>query len=115
MSKLTSLAIGLLSAVAIFPATQAMAATNKSATIDNPAGDLHAQVIFKVGPQYRDRGYYSNWEGDRYRRREWERDREYRWRSGYYYPRDRYYGDRDRYYGDRDRYRDYRRDYHYNR
>jgi hypothetical protein len=109
MSKLTSLAIGLLSAVAIFPATQAMAATNKSTPIDTPAGDLHAQVIFKIGPQYRDRGYYSNWEGDRYRRRlEWERARESRWRSGYYYPRDRYYGDRDRYH-------DYRRDYRYGR
>lgn len=109
MSKLTSLAIGLLSAVAIFPATQAMAATSKSTTIDNPAGDLHAQVILKISPQYRDRGYYSNWEGDRYRRRlEWERERESRWRSGYYYPRARYYGDRDRY-------RDYRRDYRYYR
>jgi hypothetical protein len=102
MSKLTSLAIGLLSAIAIFPTTQAMAATNKSATIDTPAGDLQAQVIFKIGPQYRDRGYYSNWEGDRYRRRlEWERERESRWRSGYYYPRNRY--------------RDYRRDYRYYR
>ena len=107
MSKLTSLAIGLLSAIAIFPATQAMAATSKSAIVDNPAGDLHAQVIFKIGPQYRDRGYYSNGEGDRYRRREWERERESRWRSGYY-PRDRYYGDRDRY-------RDYHRDYRYGR
>ena len=108
MSKLTSLAIGLLSAIAMFPATQAMAATNKSAVVDRPAGDLHAQVIFKIGPQYRDRGYYSNWEGDRYRRRQWERDREARWRSESYYPRDRYYGNRDRY-------RDYHRDYRYGR
>jgi hypothetical protein len=106
MSKLTTLAIGLLGAIAIFPASPAMAATGSpEPTIKQPAGDLHAQVILKVGPNT-NRGYYSNWEADRYRRRlEWQREREARarWGRGYYYPRDRYY----RPYG-RGYYRDYR-------
>jgi hypothetical protein len=108
MSKLTSLAVGLLTAMAILPAAQAMAATNNPVTSPTPTDDLHAQVILKIGPQGRDRGYYSNWEADRYRRRlEWQREREARarWRSGDY-PRDRYYRNSDR---------DYRRDYRYYR
>jgi hypothetical protein len=109
MSKLTTLAIGLLSAIAILPASQTMAATaNPASAINKPAADLHAQVILKVGPG-RDRGYYSNWEADRYRRRlEWQREHEARarWGGGYYYPRDRYYRGYDR---------DYRRDYRYYR
>jgi hypothetical protein len=108
MSKLTSIAIGVLSAIAILPASGAMAATsNPASATSEPAENLQAQVIFKVGPQYRDRGYYSNWESDRYRRRlEWAREREARarWRDRYY--RDRY----DRYYD-----RGYRRDYRYYR
>jgi hypothetical protein len=108
MSKLTTLAVGLLSTIAIFPATQAMAATgNTTASSQLPAADLHAQVILRVGPQGRDRGYYSNWEADRYRRRlEWQREREARsrWGRGYYEPRGRYY-----------RPDDYHRDYRYYR
>jgi hypothetical protein len=104
MSKLTSLAIGLLSTVAILPASQAMAATsNTSAAIQTPSADLHAQVIVKIGTSdYRYRGYYSSWETERrLRRLEWEREREARarWRSGYY---------RGSY--DRDCDREYRRD-----
>jgi hypothetical protein len=107
MSKLTTIAIGFLSAIALLPASQAMAATGNPAepAVRQPAEDLHAQVILKVGPG-RDRGYYSNWEADRYRRRlEWQREREARarWGRGDYYPRDRYYRPSDRGY-----YRDYR-------
>jgi hypothetical protein len=110
MSKLTSLAVGLLSALAIVPASSAMAATSNPTHNLTPAGDLHAQVIFKIGPQYRERGYdrgYSRWEIERQRRLEWEREREARarWRSGYY--------DRGRY--DRGYRRDYDRDYRYYR
>ena len=103
MSKLTSLAIGLLTAMAIFPAAQAMAGV----TLPAPSADLHAQVIFKIGPQYR-RGYDSNSDSDRYRRAEWERKREARdrWKSDY--RRD----DRDYRRDDR---RDYRHDYRYDR
>ncbi|WP_310488973.1 hypothetical protein [Chamaesiphon sp. VAR_69_metabat_338] len=105
MSKLTTLAIGLLGAIALFPASQAMAATGSpEPAIKQPAADLQAQVILRVGPD-RDRGYYSNWEADRYRRRlEWQREREARARWGRgYYERDRYYRPSDRGY-----YRDYR-------
>jgi hypothetical protein len=109
MSKITTLAIGLLGAIAILPASQAMAATsNPASVVQQPAGDLHAQVILKIGPG-RDRGYYSNWEADRDRRRlEWQREREARsrWGRGYYEPRDRYYRGDDR---------GYRRDYRYYR
>jgi hypothetical protein len=103
MSKLTSLAIGLISAIAILPASEAMAATSNPASASpEPAGNLQAQVIFKIGPQYHDRGYgrrgyYSDWEYDRYRRRlEWAREREARarWRERFY--RDRYYRHFDR-------------------
>lgn len=87
MSKLTSLAVGLLSAIAILPASSAMAATSNPASSLTPAGDLHAQVIVKIGPQYR-RGYdrgYSRWEIERQRRLEWQREREARarWRLRY--------------------------------
>jgi hypothetical protein len=108
MSKITTLAIGLIGAIAILPAAQAMAATGHLASaVQQPTGDLHAQVILKVGPR-RDRGYYSNWEADRYRRRlEWQRERDARARwGGGYYPRDRDYRGYDR---------DYRRDYRYYR
>jgi hypothetical protein len=71
MSKLTSIAIGLLTAVAILPASQAMAATsNASSAIQQPAGDLHAQVIFKIGPQIRREPVYnSGWREQRLRNR----------------------------------------------
>jgi hypothetical protein len=109
MSKFTSLAVGFLSAIAILPTSQAMAASSTSATSPTPSGDLHAQVIFKIGPQYRGRGYdrgYSRWEIQRQRRLEWQREREARarWRSGY---------DRDRDY--RGYRRDNDRDYRYDR
>jgi hypothetical protein len=91
--------------MAILPATQAMAATSNPVNSPTPTADLHAQVILKIGPQGRDRGY-SNWEADRYRRRlEWAREREARarWRSGSN-PRDRYYRNSDRDYRRDDRY-----------
>jgi hypothetical protein len=108
MSKLTSLAMGVLTAVALVPSAQAMAATrNPASAIQQPAGDLHAQVILKIGPQGRERGYYSNWREERLRRRlEWEREREARARWGSDYRRDRYYRHNDR---------DDRRDYRYYR
>lgn len=114
MSKLTSLAIGLLTAMAIFPAAQAMAASNTTSTLPAPSADLHAQVIFKIGPQYR-RGYDYNSDSDRYRRAEWERKREARdrWKSDYRRD-DRDYRRDNRDYRRDDR-RDYRHDYRYDR
>jgi hypothetical protein len=70
MLKLTSLALGLLTVIAIAPVSQA--ATNiNPLSIQKPAGDLHSQVIIKLGgqPEYHHRG-----EADR--RRELERERE---------------------------------------
>jgi hypothetical protein len=70
MSKFTSIVIGLLTAVAILPASQVMAATSTNPVVQQPSGDLHAQVILKVGPQYRrDRGYNSSVREERLRRR----------------------------------------------
>ena len=70
MSNFTSIVIGLLTAVALLPASQVMAATNTTPVARQPSGDLHAQVILKVGPQYRrDRVYNSNVRDERLRRR----------------------------------------------
>jgi hypothetical protein len=98
MSKLTSLAIGLFTAILTIPASQAMAANTNTPAIQQPSADLHAQIIIvKIGSQGRGRGYYSNWEG--------RRARYYRARWGY--PRHRHYRG---YY--RDYHRGYYRDYH---
>ena len=70
MLKLTSLALGLLTIISMAPASQA--ATNiHPLSIQKPAGDLHSQVIIKLGgqPQYHHRGEAE-------RRRELERERE---------------------------------------
>ncbi len=64
MLKLTSLAlaqpigtiIGLLTVIAIAPKSEAMTANAQPISLQQPAGDLHAQVIFKIGtPEYRRR------------------------------------------------------------
>jgi hypothetical protein len=98
MLKFKSLAIGLFTAISIFPAAQAMAATGHASEIQQPDRELHAQVILKVGPQIRrDRVYYPQRRINRfYRQREWEREREVRarWES------------------DRPRYRQYDRRYY---
>ncbi len=70
MLKLTSLLLGLLTVIAIAPASHA--ATNiNPLSIQKPAGDLHSQVIIKLGeqPQYRRRVQAA-------RQRELERERE---------------------------------------
>jgi hypothetical protein len=70
MSKLNSIVIGLLTAVAILPASQAMAASNTTPVALQPSGDLHAQVILKIGSPYRrDRVYNSTWREERLQRR----------------------------------------------
>jgi hypothetical protein len=85
MSKLTSIAIGLLTAVAILPAAQAMAATSKTPAVEQPAGDLHAQVILKIGPQIRrEPAYNSGWREQRLRNRldrSREREARARWEA----------------------------------
>jgi hypothetical protein len=96
MLKLTSLAIGLLTVIAIAPKSEAMSANNiQPQSLQQPAGELHAQVIFKIGtPEYR----YREAEHRREREREEERRRNYR-----------------RYHGGYHRDGDYRRDSEYRR
>jgi hypothetical protein len=71
MLKLTSLALGLLTIIAIAPASQA-ATTSNPLSIHKPAGDLHSQVIIKLGGQQQ----YDYHRGEAERRRELERERE---------------------------------------
>lgn len=70
MLKFTSLALGLLTVIAIAPASQA-ATYNNSVSVQKPAADLHSQLIIKIGgqPEYHHRGEAE-------RRRELERERE---------------------------------------
>jgi hypothetical protein len=107
MQKLTSLAIGLLSAISMLPSAQAMAATGTSATISRPSGDLHAQIIVKIGTPNREPEYRPNWEAVR-RRREWDREREARAR---WEEERRHY--RPYHHEHRDYREDYRRDRYY--
>jgi hypothetical protein len=72
MVKLTSLALGLLTVIAIAPAAQA-ATTSNPLSIQKPAGDLHSQVIIKLGGQPQ---YYHRGEAERRRELERERERE---------------------------------------
>lgn len=53
MSKITSIAVGLFTAISIVPATGAMAAIPNAPAIHQPSENLHAQVILKIGPQIR--------------------------------------------------------------
>jgi hypothetical protein len=62
MLKLTSLAIGLLAVISIAPNSEAMTA-NTQPSLQQPAANLHSQIIFRIG----DRGYTRRQEGQ-YRR-----------------------------------------------
>ncbi|WP_295613482.1 hypothetical protein [Chamaesiphon sp. GL140_3_metabinner_50] len=67
MLKATSLALSLLAVIAIAPASQA--ATNaQPLSLQQPAANLHSQIILKIGGQQEDRGVA--------RRRELELERE---------------------------------------
>jgi hypothetical protein len=101
MQKLTSLAIGLLSAISMLPSGQAMADTSSSHSATLPTGDLHAQIIVKIGTPSREPEYRPDWEAVR-RRREWERERE---------ARARWEDERRHYRPYRHEHRDYREDY----
>jgi hypothetical protein len=71
MSKFTALAIGILSVISIVPTAQAATSTSDRVNIHRPTGDLHAQVIIRLGgppvPYHRD---------DFDRRRQWQIERE---------------------------------------
>jgi hypothetical protein len=105
MSKLISLAlaqpigmiIGLLTVISIAPSSEAMNASSQPISIQQPAGDLYSQIIFKA----RERRGYSYRERER-RREEIERQRQAERRQYRNYRRER----RDR---------EYRRDGEYRR
>ncbi|WP_309738405.1 hypothetical protein [Chamaesiphon sp. OTE_20_metabat_361] len=105
MPKLTALAIALLTVMSIAPKSHAMSTTDSAVSARQPAGDLHAQLIIKIGGN--DRSYRDD---DRYRQIEREREAELRRREYYSQRRQerkRYY--RERYHNDR-RYDDRRYD-----
>jgi hypothetical protein len=60
MLKLMSLAIGLLTIVSMTPKSEAMSANIQPSSLQQPATNLHSQIIFRIG----DRGYT--------RRQEWQ-------------------------------------------
>jgi hypothetical protein len=117
MPKLTALAIALLTVMSIAPKSQAMTATDSPLSIAQPAKNLQAQLIIKIGGDS-DRSYRGDdrRRDDYYRRLEQEREAERRRRE--YYSQRRQ--DRNRYHRERDEYRgnyhrDYRDDYRYGR
>jgi hypothetical protein len=63
MLKFTSLAIGLLTIISFAPKSEAMTANIQPSSLQQPAGNLHSQIIFRIG----DRGYTRRQEGQ-YRR-----------------------------------------------
>lgn len=78
MSKFTSLAIGLLTAFTLVPAGQAVAATGNQTNHLQPAGNLQAQLVIKIGPQIRREPVYYPSREDIRRRLAWEREQEAR-------------------------------------
>jgi hypothetical protein len=97
MSKLISLAIGLLTVIAIAPKSEATVVNSSPISLQQPAENLHAQIIFKVGD--RDRRDYYRRERER-RREEIRREREAERRQ---------YRNRNRRERERERDREYRR------
>ena len=106
MLKLTSLAIGLLTAISIVPAAQAFPVGNDS---DRHHRDNQSQVVVSVNaPIHREAEYRPGWEADRRRQLELVREREARARWESAHTRHHQYG-RDSY-NDRYRHSEYRRD-----
>jgi hypothetical protein len=70
MLKLTSLAIGLLTAISLAPTAQAMNASGNTPATHKASENLHAQIIIKVNPQIG--GGYDHGH-DRYERERAER------------------------------------------
>jgi hypothetical protein len=73
MFKLTSLAIGLLTAISLAPAAQAMNASGNTPATHQASENLHAQIIIKVNPQIGGGHDHDRYEHDRYERERAER------------------------------------------
>jgi hypothetical protein len=91
--KFISLAIGLLTIISIAPKSEAMNA-NVRPSLQQPAENLHAQIIFRIG----DRGYT--------RRQEWQYRRDLKMQQQREAERRQYRNRRER---ERERNREYRR------
>jgi hypothetical protein len=96
MSKLVSLAIGLLTVISIAPRSEAMSANLQPSSLQQPAENLHAQIIFRIG----DRGYT--------RRQEWQYRRDLKMQQQREAERRQYRNRRNRE-RERERNREYRR------
>jgi hypothetical protein len=79
MSRFTALTIGLLTVISIAPSSQAMTTNASLQSLKQPTGDLHAQLIIKIGGEP-DRGYRRD---DRHRDFEQQREAERRRREYY--------------------------------
>jgi hypothetical protein len=72
MLKLTSLAIGLLTAITLAPAAQAMNASGNTPATHQASENLHAQIIIKVNPRI---GGGHDYDYEHERRERYERER----------------------------------------
>jgi hypothetical protein len=87
MLKLTSLALGLLTVLSIAPSSEAMSANINPVSLQQPAANLHSQVILRIGDRkgYSRRGQLQRQRDlELQRRREAERRRRQFRRSGDY-------------------------------
>lgn len=86
MSKLIAITAGLFSVIALVPTAQAATSTSNQSTLQKPTGDLHAQVIIRLGgppaPYHRE-------DFDRHRQWQIEREREAERRREFYSRRHR--------------------------
>ena len=78
MSKLTTLAIALLTVISIAPKSQAMTTNTNAPSLEQPAANLHSQVILKVAEQPREYSHRRRHDKseDRYPEHRREEDRE---------------------------------------
>ncbi|AFY94727.1 hypothetical protein [Chamaesiphon minutus] len=79
MLKLTSVAIGLLTVIAIAPKSEAITANVSPVSISQPAANFHSQVILKIGDRHR--GYSRGNMLQRRREQELQRERQARRRE----------------------------------
>jgi hypothetical protein len=72
MLKFMSIAIGLITIVSFAPKSEAMSANIQPSSLQQPAANLHSQIIFRIG----ERGYTRREEGQYRRDLKMQRKRE---------------------------------------
>jgi hypothetical protein len=118
MLKLSSLALGLLTAISIVPSAQAMPISDRTPVVivGQTARDYRTPVVVNVTPQtYRGSESRQGWTVDRHRQLELEREREAQARWAAAHPRRYQYSKHhhsynDRYHQSEYRQNEYRRD-----